>query len=282
MFHSGNPTSPPEPPTRILGMKPWQAAFLVGFSVLDCIVLIVGITLIMRSSPPAADLAGPATAEAPTASPEILLPSYTPIDVASPSPMDTPSPENTASPEDTGLSGWVLFTINPLELWLPESYAGGDPHTQATQIVADLQAKGAPYDLTGLESYLRGTASYFVFYALDSRQGTPDVITEISIISGYVEPDEPLMDFIVRMEANLAGGFDMLEEQVVINPLYDIHKVTMVPKDPANLNSRAILYSVKNKDTVWVVMCITSADELGVREADFDKMIKTVRIHDSG
>ena len=143
-------------PRRILGMKIWQVALLGGMAVLDCLVLVVGAVIILGSRLHHAGgrfggQCGPATSTpvvppmgstlAPTASitPITMVfqfPTYTPY--------GTPAETFTPSPSVTGLmEGWVKYSVPEIEVWLPQSYAAGEPQTEADAIIASLKEKGA-------------------------------------------------------------------------------------------------------------------------------------------
>jgi hypothetical protein len=281
-FPSDQSTWTPTPGLKILGMKPWQAGFLVIAGCLDCSVLAVGgwFALGLGGSPAAV----PAASPTPAPLTQTLAAETTPTDtLAAFYPTYTPSPEGpvdtaTLAPTQDPFAGWIKFENGQIDFMLPDTFAGGDPRHDAPAIMDSLRAKGANFDFDTLTQILTTAPKEAVFWAIDSHQGNPHVVTNLGIIADKSIGDEPLRDYATRVLGGLAADYNMVSERTIINPSYEIQQEIMGPKDSSASEMQLILYSIKDGDLVWVFLFFTGRDEMGDRLPMFDKIVSTFHV----
>jgi hypothetical protein len=294
MFSEGDSGGTFLGPRRILGMKSWQLAALGGMALMDCLVLAAGVAIVFgslssRSSnriaagiptaePTQTEAAVPVpTGEAspsspePTATLDFLLATYTPLGTPADSP--TPSPSATSSME-----GWIKFSVREVELWMPGTYAAGNPHTDAKAIVASLKEMGANFNFENIEKNLTTSSPYYVFWGIDSLQGNPAIVTNVAVLYDYLNPGEPLADYTTRFIGAMSGDFVLIEQRKLTNPLYDIAQVILETKNSVDTPTRLVLYAIHDQGVVWDVLCITAVDEMNARLPVFDLMVATFRV----
>jgi hypothetical protein len=277
-------------------MKPGQIALLGGMALLDCLVLIGGLAIVFGSlsSRSANQVAGdiptatsiptdtavtaptvttdtalPPTEE-PSATPEYLFATWTPNGIPTDSP--TPSPSATSSME-----GWVKFSVKEVEMWMPGSYAAGNPHTDAKAIIASLKEKGADFNFTAIQKDLSTASKNYVFWGIDSVQGNPAIVTNVAVLYDYPSAGEPLADYARRFIGEMSGDFTLIEQNSITSPVYEIDQVILETKSSEGTPTRLILYAIRDHNIIWDVICITGVDEMKARLSSFNLMVDTFR-----
>jgi len=280
---------------RILGMKTWQVALLGGMGLLDCLVLAVGVVIVFSST--SSRSTGQVAAAIPTTEPTLtaaavpvptvdaslftpepsatlnyLFPTYTPIGTIT---ADSPTPTVSAT---SSMEGWVKFSVREVEIWMPGSFAAGNPHTDAKAIVASLKEKGANYNFDSIEKELKASTKNYVFWGIDSIQGNPAIVTNVFVLYDYPHPGETMADYATRFISTMSGDYMLIQQSSIPSTLYEIDQILMETKSTSGTPMRIALYAVRDHDIVWDVLCITAADEMDDRLPAFDLMVDTLRV----
>jgi hypothetical protein len=281
--------------SRILGMKAWQVGLLGGMGLLDCLVLAAGVVIIFSSTSssstgqvaqaiptseptlPAAAVPVP-TVDASTLTPEpsatlnYLFPTYTPIGIYT---ADSPTPTASAT---SSMEGWVKYSVREVELWMPGSFAAGNPRTDAKAIVASLKEKGANYNFDNIEKDLKASTKNYVFWGIDSIQGNPAIVTNVAILYEYPNPGETMADYATRFIAKMSGDYMLIEQNSIPSTLYEIDQILMETKTTSGIPMRVAIFAIRDQNIVWDVVCITAADEMDDRLPAFELMVDTLRV----
>ncbi len=277
-------------PRRILGMKVWQVALLGGMAALDCLVLVVGAVIILGAplSGPGGGLAAGALATAtpvvPTPGSTVApTPSITPITMAfqfpTYTPYGTPAETFTPSPSVTGMmEGWVKFSQPTIEIWMPGTFAAGNPKTETEAIIASLKEKGANFNWDVIKKQLESVSENYVMWAIDSHQGNPEVVTNIAFVYDVPNPGEMLGDYTTRFVGAMSDSFRLVEQSKSRHPEYEAVLVILEDKESTGTPTQIALYALRHQDLVWDILCFTSADEMAVRLPDFNRMVESFRV----
>jgi hypothetical protein len=274
-------------PRRILGMKIWQAALLGGLGIMDCLVLVAGLAIVLGPSLSGFSLAAalpptatpPLVTTGPTLTPTLTetpltmvfqFPTYTPFGTPADTPTPTPGPESL-------MDGWVKFTVPKVEIWMPGTYAAGDPHTDAAAIVASLQQMGADYNWSVIEEQLRTSAQNYVLWGIDSHQGNPAVVTFVAIAYDFPNSGELLADYATRFVGAISDSFVLIEQKSIRHPEYEVQRVLLETKDSQGTPMRVALYAMRDGNIIWDALCFTAVDEMDARLPSFDQMVTTFR-----
>jgi len=273
-------------------MKLWQLALLGGMAVMDCLALAVGGFLLsgsMQSKSPnqnsaaaqglaltktAAALATAVPSPLPSETPtplDFLLPTFTPIGTLPASP--TPSPLPTSEME-----GWVKFSVREVEIWMPGSYAAGNPHTDAKAITASLKEKGANYNFSEIEKQLTSSVPNYVLWGIDSVLGNPSIITNVRILYDYPSVEEPLADYATHFIGAMSADLTLIEQRKINSTLFEIQRLILKSKSTQANPEQVVLYAVRDQNIIWDILCVTAPDEMTARLPTFDLMIATFRV----
>jgi hypothetical protein len=267
-------------PRRILGMKIWQAALLGGLGMMDCLAVVVGLAIVFGSGLPSLPAAPPPTAtpppptEGPTLTPTLSetpltmvfqFPTYTPF--GTPAETETPTATPTESTE-----GWVKFAVPAVEIWMPGTYAAGDPHKDAAAIVAVLQQMGANYNWSVIEQQLKTSPDNYVLWGIDSRQGNPAIVTNVAVAYDFPNSGEPLADYATRFVGAISDSFDLIESKNLRHPEYEVQRILLDTKDTEGTPMRIAMYAMRDGNIIWDMICFTAVDEMDSRLPSFDQM----------
>jgi hypothetical protein len=167
------------------------------------------------------------------------------------------------------LTGWTKIAVPEAEIWMPDSYAAGDPHTEAQAILDALVDKGANYNWDYLLDQMTNAEPDYVLWGIDSHQGNPEIVTNVAVIYDTLARGESLAEYAER---RTSGDSVVIEQGGFLHPLYQIVRLVLKAADPESEPIRFVLYSVKDGGNVWNILCVTGTDELEDRLPEFDKM----------
>lgn len=249
---------------RYFGMTVFQLSSLAAVGLLDVIVLIAGMMVVVGSqaSIPMPELAH----RLPTPLPQ---PTRTPASTATPKPTATPIPD------------WEMFAGGGAELWLPASYAGGDPATEMETILAQLGASNSNFvQIVEAEQQLSQTP--YALFAFDTNLGeavsptTVQVSRESLSANPKITLDEYLNAFIQKLPPDTRLVDRRIEtlDNVEAGRLFVEYKFMDLGLD---LFRKRAIYAVRVGNTMWVVQYLTERDDFPERWPVFEESIRTFR-----
>ncbi|WP_299485430.1 hypothetical protein [Acaryochloris sp. IP29b_bin.137] len=186
----------------------------------------------------------------------------------------TPSqPTNGDSGPSTPIPGWKKFAIEKAELWLPESYEGGNIKKDVDLIIARAKQMGSDFDK--MVQIIEQSRDLLLLLAFDSNIGPLGEVTNVNITAEPVLSTVSIDDFIDLTIKQLPSQFKVIDREIVSLDRYQAGNLTW----KATLNgieTRILQYIIKDRNsTVWVVTYTTSADEFDQRLPSFKKSINT-------
>jgi hypothetical protein len=239
-------------PRRILGMKVWQAALLGVLGALDCLVVVAGLAIVLGAGMPALPAAPPPLGRL--------------------AETDTPTAAPTAAME-----GWVKYTVPAVEIWMPGTYAAGDPHKDAAAIVAALKQMGANFNWSVIEQQLKTSSENYVLWGIDSHQGNPAVVTNVAVAYDFPNPGEPLADYATHFVGAISDSFVLIESKNIRHPEYEVQRILLDTKDTQGTPMRIAMYAMRDGNIIWDMICFTAVDEMDARLPSFDQMAVSFR-----
>jgi hypothetical protein len=271
-------------PRRMLGMKAWQVVLLALMAVMDCLVIVVGLAIVLGpllmgggaeadaaalpSSP--ADETGPAPSPSQTPITMVFqFPTFTPYGA----PLESPTPTR-----ENWMEGWVKVAVSEVEMWMPGTYAAGDPHTEADSIIAALQDEGANYNWDFLREQMTGVDGTYVLWGIDSRQGNPAIITNVAVIYDRISSDQSLSEYANAFLSENADAFTLIKREPFAHPAYEAERLVLGDIEAEEIPKRYVLYAVRDGGFVWNFFCATALEEITDRLPEFDQMAGSFHI----
>lgn len=196
---------------------------------------------------------------------------------------NTPRPTATIPPPPTPIPGWKPFTGSGVEVWLPESYAGGDATRDPATIFVEFIAAGADPEKNEewREELLTGG---ILIFAYDKQPDDSYFFTTFFVSKDSAEnyPFDQIVDELIRtleLERNyrVVGKEDFQMYIYQAKRLIVDHRVPVEEgEDPVYRTSVMYVFTV-NED-FWVARYITDRDLLSERLPVFDLSARTILI----
>ena len=215
----------------------------------------------------AADIFATLTAKAPTITPTIPP---TPTTTLTPIPTATETAIPTAVPTQASITitDWEKFEVPGLEIWLPESYEGGDPAIDLDLIISTLRSLGP--DFESVASMIEQNPSMFALWAFDSMVGESGFLTNVNITHEQVFTGMSLDTYIDASVKQLVSYFNVTEQTKVQLDNYEAGRI-IVEAEIAGVQVKEVMYIVKNGNIMWLITYATSMSEFEARFPSFEQ-----------
>lgn len=221
-----------------------------------------------------------ATSEAavvPTLEPSATTaPTDMPEPTATPQPMATATPEPTATPVPAApIAGWEKFEGGGVELWLPESYEGGDLSQDVDLIANNLRSMGP--DFEQMAQIIEQNPTMYVIWAYDSDVGASGFLTNVNITTQKVLSAIAIETYMDAVVTQLPEQFQVVEQDVVTLGEYEAGRL-VIELDTGVVVAKEVLYAVQDGDTLWNITYATGLDEFDERLPEFESSALTFKL----
>jgi|WetSurMetagenome_2_1015567.scaffolds.fasta_scaffold07258_3 hypothetical protein len=199
--------------------------------------------------------------------------------VLSPSIFPTSKPVTLPTIEITPtlIPGWEKFEGKGVELWLPESYEGGNVSEDLQTVVEKIRSLGPEYE--NMASVIEKNPDMFAIWAFDSKIGTSGSLTSAAITFEKVKSVITIDTYLDAVSSQLPASFKVTDRQIVKLNGYDAGKL-LIEFTISGTNGKELMYAVKNGNTFWVITYGTGADEFDLRLPEFEKSALTFKVND--
>lgn len=215
---------------------------------------------------------GPQTAPVPpTPTPTPIPPRATSTPVP---PTATPTPVP-PTPTPTPIPGWEKFEARGIEMWLPESYEGGDPGQDLDVIVEKLRTLGP--DFVQMAQMIEQNPSAFALWAFDSDVGDSGFLTNVNVVTERVLSAMTVETYSDMMVRQLPSQFRVVERGIVSLDHYQAERV-LVETSIMGVEIKQVMYVIKEGNAIWIVNFSTGADEFERRLPAFEQSMRTFKI----
>jgi hypothetical protein len=211
----------------------------------------------------------PVATSAPTATSEPAA-TATPQPTATSEPTVTPTPEPTATTEPTAavLDGWEKFEGAGIELWLPESYEGGNLAEDLDVIVGNLRSLGPEFEQ--MAQLIEQNPTAYVLWAFDSDVGSSGFLTNVNVTTEQILSAVTVETYMDAVSNQLPEQFQVLEQDMVTLGDYEAGRMVL-ELAMEGVTAKEVLYIVKDGNTVYGITFATGADEFEERLPEFEQ-----------
>jgi len=246
-------------------------------------VLALGVWLVFGcniSSLPFFPTATPTATHTPTVTPT-ATPTLTPTATWTPTPTNTytPTPSNTptrtSTPTPSSIAGFKKYETSRIELWLPESFVGGDISKDLNTIVNRLKAMGP--DFERMATIIQQNPSAFVMYAIDSQVGKSGFLTNVNVGTEQTLSAVTIDIYLDAVTKQLPAQYQIVERKTMTLNSYPAGRI-VTEVSVQGMRIKQLLYAIKDGNTFWVITYSTSADEYATRLPVFEQSASTFRI----
>jgi len=226
-----------------------QIGILAVLALVVCIVLSILGSMIMSS----------AASPQPTTQTYTLAPSPTAISTSTPWPTITPVPD------------WKVhsFASDQAQIWLPNSYFGGDIATSSDEIMRELRDT---VDDDAFASDIEGLIAIpeIIFFAFDTN--ITDSVRFMYVGSEPLDSDMSLTmdDYLNKMMDNFKDSNDrIVERQIAQLDNFPAGKLVIESKVPAGDVEKFVsmaIYMIEVEDTMWFIAFRTGRSEFAAHQ----------------
>jgi hypothetical protein len=194
----------------------------------------------------------------------VRTPNLTPL-VLPPKWTESTDIEKTPSP------GWKVFTGVGVELWLPDSFEGGDPVERREELIEMVRSLGPEY-----ESYIRAveespTGMVLVAFDLDTLG------TIVGVTKREIPPEIPLDEYIVGLSDAFVSeipGTSVIERSIVQLDRFEAGRIVL-EFVTGEAVSRQLTYIVLDEGLVWTVSFASPLDQYAPLVPVFEESISS-------
>ncbi len=186
-------------------------------------------------------------------------------------PLLTATPQPTMTP----IPGWKKFEATGMELWLPESFVGGNISENLDLISEQIKSLGPEY-----EPYLQPVLqnpSMFSLWAYDSEIGSSHYLTNIGVTTDRLSSPVPLDTYADESVSQLPDTFHLRERDRITLNGRDARRLVIEMKLPG-VTVKALMYILMDGKTVWLITYTTAPDEFEHRLPIFEQSANTFNI----
>jgi hypothetical protein len=184
------------------------------------------------------------------------------------------SADKPKDPTPTAIPGWEKFSGGGIELWMPESFEGGDLANDLDVIVERLRSLGSSYEK--LADIIEQNPSAIVLLVYDTKIGATGFLTNVNVVKEKVVSTVTLDLYLESSSKQLTSyGFKVSEQKIIQLDNYEAGRL-VVQAD--TLQAKEAIYVIKVKNTVWVITYAAGIAEFSARLPIFEKSANTIQI----
>ena len=186
----------------------------------------------------------------------------------------TGSADKAKAPTPTPIPGWEKFSGGGIELWMPESFEGGDLANDLDVVVERLQSLGPAYE--NLAKIIEQNPSAIVLLVYDTKLGSTGFLTNVNVVKEQVVSAMTLGMYLEGSSKQMASyGFKVNEQKIIRLDNYQAGRL-VIQADA--LKAKEAIYVIKVKNTMWVITYAAGIAEFSARLPAFDQSANTIYI----
>lgn len=199
-------------------------------------------------------------------------PTNTPIP---PTDTPTPVPTDTPTPEPEGIPGWKKFEGGGIELWLPESFEGGNLDENLDYILEIVNGLGPDFqqyaDLIALNK------DVFVIFAFDTNIGANGESNNVNVTTAQTSPSVTIEDYLAAAMTQIPAAMTVTSSDVLTLNDYDAGRLEF-HYSLQGVELAQIMYIIKDGGNFWIVTYTTNESIFGEMLLIFEDSIGTFEI----
>ena len=172
-------------------------------------------------------------------------------------------------------SGWIKLEGIGMEMWLPESYIGGDSAENLDSVVSKMRTLDA--DFEAMAQKIEQNSFLYDMWAFDSEVGESGFLTNVSVISEEASPDMSEDSYLDLWAAQLPAQFQVVDRGTVSVGDGQAERL-YIEATLYDIPAKEVLYVIKNESTFWVITFATGLAEFDQRLPEFEQAISTFSV----
>jgi hypothetical protein len=200
----------------------------------------------------------------------------TPMTTPTPTPTPSASPTATSQPTATPLTGWKKFTGDGVELWLPDTFEGGNLSSADFKTMMD-NAKMLFPSMNQTFQMMEQNPSILAFFAFDTHINHNGSLTEVTIAKEEVPSAMSIDTYMNAAKGQFPQGMNLTDTRVISLGDRQVGQMT-VEMTVLGKQVNELFCIFKENNTMWDVVFATGASEFAERLPDFNRSASTFTI----
>ncbi len=186
------------------------------------------------------------------------------------------SPTATFRPEPTPIPGWAKFEGNGVELWLPDTYQGGDL-TKDLEVIKEKLKNLGPESEQSLKAIEQVNPATSILWAIDSEVSSSGFLSNVNVFKEQVLSTITVDTYMDAIEKQLPFSFKLIERNNVQLDSYNAGRM-LFNSTASRVQTMEIFYIIKEDNIIYGIVYATYVDGFEQRQAIFEKSINTFRV----
>jgi hypothetical protein len=179
------------------------------------------------------------------------------------------SPPPTAPP----IPGWEKFEGGGVELWLPQSYQGGDLSGKNLEVIVEGIRTLGP-DFEKVAQVIERNPSAFAIFAVDSEVGDSGTFTNMNVVGERVPSAVRTSTYLDILAKKLPRQYRVVERGIVQLDHHEAGRLVL-EIEIQGMHIKNVMYAIRSGSTVWALTYGTGAEEFDQRLPVFEQSART-------
>lgn len=162
-----------------------------------------------------------------------------------------------------------------MEIWLPDSFEGGNLEEDLDFIVEKLDQLGPEY--SQISEMISRNPSMFALWAFDWEIVDTSFLTNVNVTREKVPSGMNINAYMDLLSEQLPPGFNITNRETVTIGDQSVGRI-FVDFSVTGIEGKEIIYIYKVDNTIWIVTFATSVDEFDERLPDFETSAQTFAV----
>jgi len=181
------------------------------------------------------------------------------------------APQPTATP----IPGWEKFAGDDVELWLPESYEGGNLSEDVEVIIGNLRRLGP--DFEPIAQTIEQNPSLYAMWIYDSEIGESGFLTNVAVAKEKVLSAISVNTYLDAAVKKLPAQLQVVERDMVSLNAYEAGRL-VIEFTISGTTGKEVLYALKDGNTMWIITFATGEEEFEQRLPIFEQSALTFAV----
>ncbi|MDH5607818.1 MAG: hypothetical protein OEY93_13140 [Anaerolineae bacterium] len=180
-----------------------------------------------------------------------------------------------ATPEPTPIPGWEKFEGSGVEIWMPDSFVGGDLEKDIETVTERLRSLGPDFEPT--VQMIEQNPSLFKLWLFDTEVGSSGVLSNVNIISSPIMSSVTIDMYFDAVAQSFPDNFKLIAREKVTLKNYEAGRIT-TEFSITGTEGKQFLYLVLHDNNAWTITFTTGTSEFEERTPIFEQSMDTFKI----
>ncbi|MEH2066717.1 MAG: serine/threonine-protein kinase [Nostoc sp.] len=169
---------------------------------------------------------------------------------------------------------WKKFEGGGAELWLPESYEGGNTSKNLDTLIRRLKSFGSEWEQVAQQ--IKQNPSAVSIWAFDSIKGDSGFLTNVIVTNEQVTSTINLETYLQEVSKQFPAQIRIVDIKTGLAGGYQVGRI--ITETSLGRSGKQLYYVIKDGRTIWSVVFSTGIDEFEQRLPIFEASLRTFSV----